>query len=87
MDIIGKSHVGFSRLGGGSKKFKTFNPQTNSDNPWEFIEASKEETSRAVEMAWQAFKVYRNIAGVKRADFLNAIADEIEKIDRKFHCS
>ncbi len=81
MDIIGKSHVGFSRLGGGSKKFKTFNPQTNSDNPWEFIEASKEETSRAVEMAWQAFKVYRNIAGVKRADFLNAIADEIEKID------
>lgn len=81
MDIIGKSHIGFSRTANGTKTFKTFNPQVNAENPWEFTEASQEETNQAVELAWKAFKSYRNIDGLKRADFLNAIAGEIEGID------
>ncbi|NJB70583.1 NADP-dependent aldehyde dehydrogenase [Saonia flava] len=74
--ITGKNYIG-SKLVGSHKPFKTFNPKSNSENPYEFYEASSEDINKAVAIAKEAFYTYKNISGAKKSEFLNAIADEI----------
>lgn len=75
--ITGKNYIGNNLLAEGKKTFKTFNPQTNIENNYVFIEATENEINKATSLAAEAFKSYSKISGAKRADFLNAIADEI----------
>ena len=75
--ITGKNYIGYSLSGNGTKTYKTFNPKTNQENPTVFIEATSEEIDKALQLATTAFPIYRNIPGKKRAQFLNAIGDEI----------
>lgn len=78
--ITGKSYIGFSQQSSGSTTYKTINPKLNLENEWVFTEATSEEIDEAINMAWIAFKAYRNISESDRAKFLNAIADEIEAL-------
>lgn len=75
--ITGKNYIGSQLKGNGAKSYRTFNPQLNIENPWEFTEATPEEIEEAVTLADQAFKSYKNCSGKEKAAFLNAIADEI----------
>lgn len=75
--ITGKNYIGSQLKGDGNKHYKTFNPELNIENPWEFTEATHEEIEEAVVLADQAFKIYKNCSGQEKAAFLNAIADEI----------
>jgi alpha-ketoglutaric semialdehyde dehydrogenase len=75
--ITGKNHIGSQLLAGGTKTYKTINPQLNIENPWTFTEATQEEIEQAVILADQAFKVYKNCSGLEKATFFNSIADEI----------
>jgi NADP-dependent aldehyde dehydrogenase len=79
--ITGKNYIGSSLSAEGKKTFKTFNPQTNKENQQVFVEATENEINQAVTLANQAFSVYSKISGVKKADFLIAIADEILALD------
>lgn len=73
----GKNLIGFEASATGNKTYHTFDPVKNQENSTAFSEATPQEVDRAVEMAWEAFKVYRSISGSRRAAFLRAIADEI----------
>ena len=75
--ITGKNYIGNSLSAKGKTTYKTFNPQTNTENELNFTEATSEEISEAVELAATAFKTYHKISGKEKAVFLNAIADEI----------
>lgn len=75
--ITGKNYIGNQLSEKGSKTYKTFNPKLNIENQHSFNEATLEEVNEAVVLASNTFKTYRNISGVKRAEFLNTIADEI----------
>lgn len=75
--ITGKNYIGSQLLAGGTKTYKTINPQLNIENPWTFTEATQEEIEQAVTLGDKAFKVYKNCSGLEKAAFLNAIADEI----------
>jgi alpha-ketoglutaric semialdehyde dehydrogenase len=75
--ITGKNYIGSQLVAGGTKTFKTINPQLNIENDWTFTEATPEEIEQAVALADQAFKVYKNCSGKEKAAFLNTIADEI----------
>jgi alpha-ketoglutaric semialdehyde dehydrogenase len=75
--ITGKNYIGSKLKGDGTKTYKTINPQLNIENPWTFTEATPEEIEEAVALANDAFKTYRNYPAQKKADFLNAIAEEI----------
>jgi alpha-ketoglutaric semialdehyde dehydrogenase len=75
--ITGKNYIGNQQSAKGSKTYKTFNPQLNSENECVFAEASEEEINEAVALASNAFKIFKTISGLKKAAFLNAIADEI----------
>lgn len=78
--ISGKNYIGNRLSGKGDIKYKTFNPKLNIENEFEFIEATSEEIDEAVELASKAFESYSQMPGIKKADFLNAIADEIEAL-------
>jgi alpha-ketoglutaric semialdehyde dehydrogenase len=75
--ITGKNYIGSQLKADGDKTFKTINPQLNIENPWTFTEATPAEIDAAVQLADQAFNVYKECSGQEKAAFLNAIADEI----------
>ncbi|QHI35305.1 Alpha-ketoglutaric semialdehyde dehydrogenase [Kordia antarctica] len=81
--ITGKNYIGNSLSAKGKTTYKTFNPQTNTENDIVYTEATSDEISEAVELAAEAFKTYNKISGKKKAVFLNAIADEILALDDK----
>ena len=79
--VTGKNYIGNKLSAKGSVTNKTFNPQLNIENECDFYEATLEEVDEAVELAHQAFKEYRNLSGSRKAEFLDAIADEILALD------
>lgn len=81
--ITGKNCIAGEFSANGGVEFKTINPKLNKENPTTFVEVTKEEIEKAVDAAWESFKVYRNVPGKQRADFLNAIADEILALDQE----
>jgi 2,5-dioxopentanoate dehydrogenase len=88
--ITGKNHIGNVLSSMGKVTFKTFNPQTNTENKTVFTEASEVEINTAVEMATEAFKSFKSISGAKKSEFLNEIANEIEALGDeliKIYCS
>ncbi len=78
--ITGKNYIGNQLSANGSKTFKTFNPLLNLENEWVITEASSDETDQAAKLAAQAYKTYSKVSGAKKAEFLRAIADEIEAL-------
>ena len=86
----GKNYIGNQKSSKGNKTYKTFNPVLNQENDTIFSEVSSEEIQEAVDLASKAFQEYRFVSGIKKADFLNAIADEILTLDDnliKMYCS
>ena len=79
--ITGKNYIGNTLSAEGNKTYKTFNPQLNIENEHTFSEATSDEINEAVELAAKAFKSFRHTSGKQKADFLNAIADEILALD------
>jgi NADP-dependent aldehyde dehydrogenase len=74
----------------GTINFKTFNPKTNSENEFIYVEASDNEINTAVSLAKSAYKEFQNISGQRKSEFLNVIADEILALDSeliKMYCS
>ena len=78
--ITGKNYIGSERSAKGNKKFRTFDPKLNLETPWEFIEATEHEIDRAVTLAWEAFNEFQDISGKQKAQFLRAIATNIEAL-------
>ncbi len=78
MKISGRNYIGYRTSTQNSKTFNTFNPKLNTPNPWSFNEASDEEIDEACSLAEQAFLEYKLIPGVRKAEFLRSIANEIE---------
>ena len=78
--ITGKNYIGNLLSSMGQVTFKTFNPQTNTENNIIYTEASTIEIHKAVELAVQAFNTFKNISGAKKSEFLNEIANEIEAL-------
>ena len=80
MEPQGKNLVGLSEAGAGDKSFKSYNPTLGAEIEPEFVGASSEEVDRAMQLAGEAFPVFRRKSGEERAVFLEKIADEIEAI-------
>lgn len=88
--ITGKNYIGSQLVASGNKTYKTFNPESNQENEHIFTEATQEEINNAVDLASKAFKEYRTLSGKRKAEFLNAIADEILALDNELiqtYCS
>jgi NADP-dependent aldehyde dehydrogenase len=88
--ITGKNYIGNNLSVKGNKTYTTFNPQLNKENEFIFVEATSEEIDQAVQLAKNAYHEFSGISGTRKAEFLNAIADEILAFDDlliKTYCS
>ena len=75
--LTGKNYIGNEQSANGEVYYTTFDPVGNAPNKNTFQEATTDEIERAVALAHTAFETYRTFSGIKKAAFLNAIADEI----------
>lgn len=77
----GKNLIGNLISGESHTSFYAVNPATTKKIEPPFFEATSHEINRAVRKANEAFQVYRNISGKKRAEFLVCITEEIIALD------
>jgi NADP-dependent aldehyde dehydrogenase len=78
MDLEGLSLVGAKRGSQGRKPFAAKNPANNGILPGEFHPATAQDTESAVRLAAEAFTVFSQWNGVKRASLMNRIAELLE---------
>ena len=76
--ITGKQQIGFSEAAAGRETFRSTDPQSGAENPWIFHEATEAEIDRAMEAAHAAAEPYSRKTGARRAQFLRAIATELD---------
>ncbi|MDH3244948.1 MAG: aldehyde dehydrogenase (NADP(+)), partial [Saprospiraceae bacterium] len=81
MILTGSQLIGFSESRQGQESYHSISPQDNTViTDVEFVDATGEEINRAVQLAESAFDGYRSLTKEQRADFLDAIADQILSI-------
>ncbi len=72
--------IGYDFSEGTGQKLQGVNPKTNSFLPEEFCIASSDDVNNALTKAQEAFQPFSKMDCLKRASFLEAIADEIEAL-------
>lgn len=80
MTLLGTSFIGYSRSTGTETFLRA--SQAGSGTALEplFLSATPAEVETALSLASSAFAIYSNLSGKKRAEFLRAIATEIEGV-------
>lgn len=81
MELTGKNIIGNKLSQESDATFYGENPATGKKLEPAFYEASQKEINEAIEKASEAFQQYRNKTGKGKADFLEAIAEEILALD------
>ncbi|MDN5200092.1 aldehyde dehydrogenase (NADP(+)) [Fulvivirgaceae bacterium BMA10] len=77
MTLTGKNLIGKSESSQGDQIFNAINPANGEQLPGNFFCATEEEINQAFALAGEAFVTYKNVSGAKRAEFLEAIGEEI----------
>lgn len=78
MDIFGKQLIGFEFTSEGSSQFRSVDPCLEQEFGEFFVEATSQEIDKACALAGRSFGEFRFWSGSRRAEFLRAIAEEIE---------
>lgn len=72
--------IGHEAVAGAGSPFRAFAPARNEPLPDRFTNATAEQADQAVQKAVAAFPLYTKLLPGQRADFLDAIATEIEAL-------
>ncbi|HLG41297.1 MAG TPA: aldehyde dehydrogenase (NADP(+)) [Chitinophagaceae bacterium] len=75
--LTGVNFTGFTTSAESDQTFQAFSPALNSFLEDKFSLATETELEYVLQLANKAFAVYRNLPAVKKAEFLDAIAEEI----------
>ncbi|MEJ7712553.1 MAG: aldehyde dehydrogenase family protein [Pyrinomonadaceae bacterium] len=78
--LHGKSIVAGEVTNEQTDSFRSFNPATGGELEVEFYEATPTQIDAALQAAQSAFHIYRKKTAAEIADFLAAIAGEIEAL-------
>ncbi len=78
LPISGRQRIGFSESAAGLHTFNSTDPQSGTENPWTFHEATEPEVNQALQAARNASEAFAGLGGARRAQFLRAIAAELE---------
>lgn len=73
----GRNLIGYKYSALTKDIMQAMNPETQKRLDGQFFAASPEEIDQALDLATTAFETYKSTTGQQRADFLNAIADQI----------
>ncbi len=77
MSIHGKNFIGNDLSAQGDKSSKIYNINSNEALEGDFVHATKDEVSQALDLALSAFVVYKQKTQIQRAVFLETIIEEI----------
>ena len=75
--LTGVNFTGFTTSAKSDQTFQAFSPALNSFLEDKFSLATETELEYVLQLANKAFAAYRNLPAVKKAEFLDAIAEEI----------
>ena len=77
MCLTGKQLIGSSYEFTGVQTFQSVNPETGELLDTAFYEGTSQDVARALDLAERDFDAYRGTDGIKRSEFLEAIATEL----------
>lgn len=80
INILGKNLIAGRERNGGDETFTSVNPRTRTDGDVTFYNATPDEIDAAVLAADEAYYETRNYPIARLADFLDAVAEEIEAL-------
>lgn len=84
LSLTGHNYIGGERRAAGTVEHKSLDASSGEALPYTFIQATPEEVDAAAQAAAAAYPTYRNLSAVRRAEFLEAIADEIDALGDDF---
>ncbi len=82
--ILGHNYIGGQRSAAGSQTLQSVDATTGEPLPHEFYQATPEEVDAAAKAAAAAYPAYRSLSAERRAQFLDAIADELDALGDHF---
>ncbi|WP_341796061.1 MULTISPECIES: aldehyde dehydrogenase (NADP(+)) [unclassified Pseudomonas] len=82
--MSGSNFIGGQRSAAGSVRLQSVDARTGEALPVAFIQATPEEVAAAAQAAEAAFAEYNAMAPERRAQFLDAIADQLDALDDSF---
>ena len=80
----GHNFIGGSRSAEGTVTLESLDASTGGALPLRFYQATPEEVDRAANAAAEAFLAFRQLSPERRAEFLDAIGDEIDQLGDDF---
>jgi len=82
--LLGHNFIGGTRSAQGSKQLQSLDATTGEALPFQFTQATEAEVDAACRAADGAFVEFRQLSPARRAEFLDAIADEIDGLGDDF---
>ncbi|MFJ2689326.1 aldehyde dehydrogenase (NADP(+)) [Pseudomonas sp. NPDC087336] len=82
--ILGHNYIGGQRSAKGCVTLHSVDAETGEALPHDFIQATPEEVDAAARAGAAAYPAYRTLSAERRAQFLDAIADELDALGDEF---
>jgi NADP-dependent aldehyde dehydrogenase len=82
--ILGHNYIGGQRSAAGQHKLQSVDASTGEALPYDFSQATPEEVDAAAKTAAAAYPAYRSLSAERRAQFLDAVADELDALGDDF---
>ena len=83
-EIIGHNYIGGARSAAGKVIVRSHDASTGEALPYAFMQATAEEVDAAAQAAAAAYPTFRTLSAIRRAEFLEAIATQLEALDDDF---
>ncbi|SFP21810.1 NADP-dependent aldehyde dehydrogenase [Pseudomonas sp. NFPP07] len=82
--VLGHNYIGGQRSAAGTVILHSIDASTGEALPHGFYQATAEEVDAAANAAAAAYPAYRALSAQRRAQFLEAVADELDALDDEF---
>ncbi|MGY2340264.1 aldehyde dehydrogenase (NADP(+)) [Pseudomonas sp. SDO5532_S415] len=83
-EVSGHNYIAGTRSASGTVTLQSFDAGTGDALPYRFHSATVEEVNAAAEAAASAYPTFRHLSAERRADFLDAVATELDALDDSF---
>ena len=83
-EIIGHNYIGGARSAAGTVTLRSHDASTGEALPYSFMQATGEEVDAAAQAAAAAYPAFRALSASRRAEFLEAIAAQLDALDDDF---
>ncbi|MQU29577.1 aldehyde dehydrogenase family protein, partial [Pseudomonas helleri] len=82
--VTGHNFIGGRRSAAGTTTLESLNASTGEALPYRFYQATADEVNDAANAADHAFVAFRQLSPERRAEFLDAVAEEIDQLGDDF---